>query len=118
MKLIVLFVGLISLIFFNNRGCHTSSCYSLPNSHISYWVEDDSSNDIQGIEESETAFVNFFNDRTSKPKRQNSDSNVNFLSSSNKIFHSINILKTTLFSNINLFIIYHFSLSLWQIFLQ
>ncbi len=118
MKLIVLFIGLFSLIFSYNGRCHTNPYLNLPNSTISYWVEDDQSNDIQGIEKTETLLITSYNNQLPVQKKRDFGSTTKSSNSFDQVSNSTYNLNTTSISKINLFLIYHFTLSLWQIFLQ
>jgi len=118
MKLIVLFIGLFSLIFSYNGRCHTNPYLNLPDSTISYWVEDDQSNDIQGIEKTETLLITSYNNQLSVQKKRDFGSTTKSLNSSDLVSNLTYKLNIASISKINLFLIYHFTLSLWQIFLQ
>ncbi|HAZ02816.1 MAG: hypothetical protein A2W90_18895 [Bacteroidetes bacterium GWF2_42_66] len=119
MKLLILFTGLFSLLFFSRKEFEPELNSNNP-SVIADWTyfEAGRPNAIGGIENTESNFFASSDRKTSYPKKRTFWNKNKSSDTANQYYSAFSHLKLTSVSKINLFLVFHFSLSLWQVFLQ
>jgi len=117
MKLFVLFVGLFCLLFLNNQGIAIKQNYQNFNSTDNLiCFESSQPKGIWSFEKTETN-VNS-NQETPQSKKRFSETDYTTSATIHKINLNHNDFKLMTVSKRNLFLLYHFTHSLWQLFLQ
>lgn len=120
MKLFFLFIGLLSLLFFNNRAIITSG-KNYPDVNFaddSCCFETGRCQGIWSFEKTESNIFNLNDQRASQSKKKLTVTNYTSPVLSGIIFTTHNGFKLMIGSKRNLFLLYHFTQSLWQLFLQ
>jgi hypothetical protein len=119
MKFFVLFVGLLSLLFFNQGEIKNGSNYrhfSITDKNCCF--ESGHADSIWNFEKNESNIFELSNKKLSENKKRLTGNACSFLNNTainhEKSLGSLPILN----SKANLFLIYQFTLSLWQVFLQ
>jgi hypothetical protein len=119
MKLFVLFVGLLSLLFFNQGEIKNKSNYyqfSITDENCRF--ESGHTDNIWNFEKNENNIFELSNKKLSENKKRLTGNDCSFSNNTAKNYTKIAGLLPILNSKTNLFLIYQFTLSLWQVFLQ
>ena len=119
MKCVVLFVGLLSLLFFNGKG-YTANEVEHPTSGYSAQCCFDSgrTESIWGFEKTETCQCSISDQKITPDKRRFFESFQNLLKISSRKFSVFSFLKPAACLQISLFLFYQYSQSLWEVFLD
>jgi len=119
MRLLILFVGLFSLLFFNHEGnTIRQNHHDFSNADNLYCFEAGRLESIWGFEKTESCQSELSDGKISQNKKRFYETNLKSFGTTDKIASTITGFKLVPDSKINLFLIYHFSQSLWQVFLQ
>jgi len=119
MKFFVLFVGLLSLLFFNQGEIKNGSNYrhfSITDENCCF--ESGHAECIWNFEKNESNIFELSNKKLSENKKRLTGNECSISNKTAKNYAKIASLLPILNSKTNLFLIYQFSLSLWQVFLQ
>jgi hypothetical protein len=118
MRLVLLFVGLLSLLFFNSKG------YPISQNHQNFLEEVNlccfeaaQAEAIWGFEKTESSQYNISEQKISQGKKREFNSLQNFSGVTSRLFSFCSNYNSTIWVQLNLFLFYHFSQSLWQVFL-
>ena len=112
--------GILCFILFGQPEIiFAQQSYSQPNAaDCSSCFESGNADQIWGIEKSETSFFGSADNQVSSQKKRGQDSYSRFFKSADWVHSLISFVQQKNESRINLFLIYHFSHSLWGAFLQ
>jgi hypothetical protein len=118
MRLIILFVGLLSLLFFNSEASIIRQNYhEFSEMYGSCCFESGNNENIWGFEKTETCHVLLSNKKISQNNKRFIDSHYNLAGFTGKGISNNTCFKLIPTSKINLFLINLSSQSLWQTFL-
>jgi len=118
MRLIILFVGLLSLLFFNSEGSTIRQNYhAFSEIDGSCCFESGHNESIWGFEKTETCHIRLSNKEISQNNKRFADTHYNLAGFTGKGISNNTCFKLIPTSKINLFLINHSSQSLWQTFL-
>lgn len=119
MKLAIIIISLLCLILFSNEGIINVQNNQLKSVQdgLSHF-ETTPSNASWDFENSHNNVFSSYENTVSSKKRRNIESNEKGSHIIQKLYHSFPDLHSINGSKINLFLIFHFSLALWQVFLQ
>ena len=119
MKSVIIIIGALCMLIFSNEGILKTQNYSYRSlSNGSLYFESSSSEAHWHFEELQTRIHGLSEDLTSFKKRRIIEANDRISNSIKEISRTFTQQLLKAESKINLFIVYHFSLSLWQVFLQ
>jgi hypothetical protein len=119
MKVIILSVGLFCLLFFKSEGITTTqNSQNISFASETHVLETGFSNLFWDIAYAKHGIFASTDEQLSLQKKRNTETNPKFSNIQKKYTDSLSFCKLVASSKINLFLIFHHSLSLLQVFLQ
>lgn len=119
MKSVITIIGVLSMLVFSNEGILKTHIYSSQRiSNGLLYFESSPSEAHWEFEELQTRIYGLSEELTSFKKRRIIEANDRISNNVKGICRTFTQRLLKAESKINLFIVYHFSLSLWQVFLQ